>query len=759
MNNINKNDIVIDQLFDAQPDFVVWMKPLYTYDNNRENKITDFEVCYYNKAAATLLGITQQSAIGKHLLRDNVLGGVSEQEAFEQSLQVFKNGTSEEFIYFNPVLQKYFNVTRTKVNEGILNISRDISTYVTAEKRLQEQLAFLNGILDASINAVFVCDAIRDINGKINDLCMVKINRAFTDMIGKAPAEVVGKKYLSVFPAAKASGLFDLNCRVIETGEPLRKEVYYKGENLDAWYDVSLVKLGENSLLVTFTDITQTKQSLLNIERQKALLDNILKHSPSGITVVKLIRDSNRKVVDGYAIVANDAATEITGVKQELIKNKISAVDPKILTNPLFQIALSIVESGRPFLTQYFLKSLGKWLELGISKIDNDHIIIVFTDITSSKKAHLEVERSANQLTRFINNSHSGLSHLKPVKDNNGEVVDFRFDITNAAFAAYAGQNPEIVKGEPVSKYLPLYKNNGLFERYRDTYITGGTARFEVYYSGDKVDAWFDIMCTKMEDGVLVTMMDLTTLKKLQIDLETLVNELKKSNENLQEFAYVASHDLQEPLRKIQVFAERLKNDADDELSEENKRVFERMIAATGRMSQLINDLLAYSQLTTKPAAFTTINLKKVVQQVLTDLEATVTEKKGTVLAGDLPEVKGDAVQLRQLFQNLLSNSLKYSKKEISPVVSINSSIVNREVNGLTCSFNMIEISDNGIGFEQRYVERIFKLFQRLHGRSEYPGTGIGLAIVQKVVENHNGYITAESEPEKGSSFKVYLPV
>ena len=658
-------------------------------------------------------------------------------------------------------LQKYFNVTRTKVKDGILNIARDITTYVIAEKKMHEQSEFLNGILDASINAVFVCNAMRDANGKIYDLRIIKINKAFTNLTGKNAAEAEGTTYLSLFPAAKDLGLLDLHCQVIETGEPLRKEVYYNGENLNSWFDISLVKLGENNLLVTFSDITETKQSLQQIERQNALLDNILKHSPSGIAVVKLIRDSNGKAADGLVVVANNAAAKITNISSKSIMRKISELDSGIITNPLFPVAISTVETGKPFLTQHFLKASQKWLELGVSRIDYEHLVIVFTDITSAKTAQLEVERSAAQLLGFINTTQSGLSYLTTVKNNAGEVIDFRLEIANAAFATYVGQRTENISSDTVSKYYPFYKTNGLFERFRHTYETGETARFEFYYEGKDcaADAWFDIMSTKMEDGVLVTLTELTTLKKLQIDLEILVNELKKSNASLQEFAYVASHDLQEPLRKIQVFAERLKHDVGDDLSEENKKVFERMVAATERMSQLIKDLLSYSQLTIKPSAFKSIDLKELIQQVLSDLEATITEKDGTVLVSELPEVKGDNVQLRQLFQNLISNSLKYSKEEISPVVSITYERVNKEINGLSVAFYMIEISDNGIGFEQQYVERIFKVFQRLHGRSEYPGTGIGLAIVQKVVENHNGYIEAKGEPDEGAIFKIYLPV
>ncbi len=759
MQNLVKGEILITQLFDEHPHAVSWMKPFYAVQNTQEQDINDLRICYFNKAAAVMMGISQEAALDKYLIKDKLLGGKCEDIVFDQSLQVFRNNNSAEFTYYNPYFKKHLHVVRTRINDGILNIVRDITDHIMLERKIQEQTEFLNGVFDASINAVFVCEAIRDTNGKIVDLRMVKINRAFTEMTGKTSADVNGKTYLYLFPTTRTTGLFDLNCHVIENGEPARKEIYYDGENLTGWYDISLVKLGDNRLLVTFTVITEEKQAMLHMQRQRTLLDNILKHSPSGICVIHIIRNEQGDAVDGSAILANEAATRITGVSKEFIKNKISLIDPKILSNKLFQESLLTLETGKPISTQYFLKSSGTWLEMGISKMDDDHLILVFTDITSSKTAQLEVEKSAGQLLSFINTAHSGISHLMPVKNEAGEVIDFRFGITNTAFAGYAGQQPEAVKGELVSKYYPSVRKNGLFDQYKYTYNSGETSRFETHYVGEGIDAWFDIMCVKLKDGILVTIADTTTLKKLQIDLENLVNELKKSNENLQEFAYVASHDLQEPLRKIHFFSERLQKDVGDKLSEENKRVFERMIVATERMSQLISDLLSYSKLSTKPSFFKTIDVKDLIQHVLADLEAIVNEKKATVSVGELPEVKGDPVQLRQLFQNLLSNALKYSKEDMAPVVSISSEIVQKEINGVTGSYHKIEITDKGIGFEQQEAERIFKVFQRLHGRSEYPGTGIGLAIVQKVVENHNGSITAESKPGKGATFRVYLPV
>ena len=759
MPEINQDQLLIARLFEKQPASIIWMKPLLASADPDEDYITDFQVCYYNDATARLLSISRQTILNKAVLKDQLLEADGEKIFFTPALGVFADNKEDGQTFYISSLRKYLNVVPAKINDGVLLTLNDVTQQVIGEKKIQEQAEFLNGVLDASINAVFVCEAMRNAEGQIEDLQMVKVNRAFCEMTGKTAAEVEGGSYLSLFPTARALGIFELNCQVLKSGEPVRKEVHYNGESLTGWYDISLVKLGENRLVITFTVITQEKQAVLHIQRQRKLLDNILKYSPSGICVVEIIRDVNNKPVDGVAIIANEAAAQITGIAKELIRNKISLIEPAILSNRLFETAVSTLETGKAFLTQYFLKSSNKWLEMGISKMDEEYLIIVFTDITVSKTVQLEIERSADQLLSFINTAHSGISHLLPVKNEAGEVSDFRFGITNNTFAAYCGETPETVKGELVSKYYPSYRHNGLFDQYKYSYVTGKSERFETHYVGEDIDAWFDVLSTKMEDGVLVTITDTTNLKKLQIDLENSVNELKKSNESLQEFAYVASHDLQEPLRKIEVFSERLQKDLGEKLTEESKKVFHRMVLATQRMSQLINDLLSYSQLTTKPPAFKIIHLKELIRQVLTDLEATIIEKKAKLSIGELPAVKGDEVQLRQLFQNLVSNSLKYSKQDVPAVISITAKIVKKEINDVLCSFNQIQISDNGIGFEQQHAERIFKVFQRLHGRSEYPGTGIGLAIVQKVIENHGGTITAESEPEKGATFTVYLPV
>lgn len=274
---------------------------------------------------------------------------------------------------------------------------------------------------------------------------------------------------------------------------------------------------------------------------------------------------------------------------------------------------------------------------------------------------------------------------------------------------------------------------------------------------------WFGT-CTDIHDQKT-----LSTSLEQQIEERTsaltLVNfDLKRSNENLERFAYVASHDLQEPLRKIQSFGDILRNTYGEQLGD-GLLYLERMQGAAGRMSVLIKDLLTFSRIRTQRDAFKTIPLQRVAQDVQLDLELAIQESSATLDIGQLPNVLGDEAQLDQLFMNLISNALKFRRDDLPPHITIRSERLS--VAQLPQSvrpahparyYHQITVSDNGIGFDEKYADRIFQVFQRLHGRSQYSGTGIGLAIVQKVVENHGGTITVTSQPNQGTTFTVYLP-
>ena len=254
--------------------------------------------------------------------------------------------------------------------------------------------------------------------------------------------------------------------------------------------------------------------------------------------------------------------------------------------------------------------------------------------------------------------------------------------------------------------------------------------------------------------GIRSAIEDITPRKKAQQQLRHTLTELARSNEDLEQFAYAASHDLQEPLRKIQAFGERLEKTA-TALDEQGREYLKRMRDAAARMGRLIEDLLKYSRVGTRAHPFEPVDLGAAVRDVVEDLDFRVQRVQGRVEVGDLPTIEADPTQMRQLFQNLIGNALKFHKRGQPPHVRIGARTFIDDLGREMCE---ISVQDNGIGFDERFLDRIFVVFQRLHARDEYRGTGIGLAICRKIAQRHGGRITARSRPGEGATFLVYLP-
>jgi len=236
--------------------------------------------------------------------------------------------------------------------------------------------------------------------------------------------------------------------------------------------------------------------------------------------------------------------------------------------------------------------------------------------------------------------------------------------------------------------------------------------------------------------------------------------ELQRSNRELEEFAFVASHDLQEPLRKIRAFGDRLQQKYSAQLGDTGSDYVSRMQSASERMSVLIDDLLSFSRVTTKQRPFVSVNLNEVMHRVMDDLDYSIEETGAQLHIDPLPIIDADAPQIAQVFMNLIANSLKFHPLDVRPIITVTSAInVASPIADDSRTWCCLRFSDQGIGFEAQYAERIFSLFQRLHGRDEYSGTGIGLALCRKIIERHGGTIAAQSEPGEGAVFTIFLPM
>jgi two-component system, LuxR family, sensor kinase FixL len=264
--------------------------------------------------------------------------------------------------------------------------------------------------------------------------------------------------------------------------------------------------------------------------------------------------------------------------------------------------------------------------------------------------------------------------------------------------------------------------------------------------------------------GSVVIFKDITDRKRTEEALAKKAAELARSNAELEQFAYVASHDLQEPLRKIQAFGDRLKTKVDAAKLQDGRDYLERMQNAAARMQRLINDLLTFSRVISATHPFVPVDLGVITKEVLTDLEVRIEQTKAKVEVDTLPTIDADALQMRQLLQNLIGNALKFQPPNTQPHIRIKANTIKSPLasdsNPLpheeACE---LTVQDNGIGFDEEYSEKIFAMFQRLHGRSEYEGTGVGLAVGRRIPDRLGGTIRASSKPGEGATFIVTLPV
>lgn len=401
-----------------------------------------------------------------------------------------------------------------------------------------------------------------------------------------------------------------------------------------------------------------------------------------------------------------------------------------------------------------------------------ERVMIVAIDVTRQVLSRLEIEKAQLKERLAINASQLGVFEVDLIT-NAVDASPRLNEIFGLESSTERKNFVDIIHPEDLAKRK---------QAYEAAYKTG-----KLQYEGriirpDGAVRWMRTLGTillneNLEPQKLVGVtQDITEQKQFEEELNKKVSErtlalqeknaeLESSNQKLEEFAHAASHDLKEPLRKISFFISRLKSQLQQRLAEEETQTFSRIEASVKRMVSLVDDLLQYSHLNQMPLEKENIDLNKKLQLVLEDLELDIKEKNALIEIAPLPTIKGYRRQLQQLFQNLVSNSLKYAKPGITPQITIHSKQVDAKdypsifSEGSHGEYYLIEVSDNGLGFDPSHNEDIFKLFYRLHQMEALSGTGIGLAIAKKVMQNHSGKIVAESKPGEGAKFRLFFPV
>jgi signal transduction histidine kinase len=741
--------IIAERIFHASPNGVL------VYQFAIDGKTGDeLNVVLVNARAERSFGLSPDPVC--QLPADALLHVFRTGEPYRKEMELYPSGQTQLVCY---------DVSAVKMDGFVAVFYVDITANKQAqraEKELAERTRF---ILDNALTAIATFDAVRDESGQIVDFTYTMVNQMAEQLSGRETGELVGQRLLTIFPGTRASGLFEKWVQLIDTGNPVHFLQHYKDDRRDVWYETRAVRLGDG-LIESYSDVTELKRVQAEQQQQADLIQKIIEYGKVGMTLFGIIRNDAGEVVDFEYVFTNSAnARNIGRSLHEMIGRRLAQLFPFIVDTSFFATLIEAASSDetKELLVPYTANGVITWFDITFVRVGN-RVLVTDIDVTKLKQAELEQQQQAAFLSQLVDTSMSGIAVYKAVRDEQNQIVDFQSVLFNPAAATTMGEFGEELYAMTLRQRFKDAVYPGLFEQLVQVTQEGTSFRSEFYYIS--VDKWLDLLVTRLDDGFLLLFNDVSDQHRHRRQLEQANLELQRSNDNLQQFAYVASHDLQEPLRKIRSFGDMLLGQYGPVLGPDAIAMIERMQTAAGRMSTLIIDLLAYSRISTHRDPFRSFSLQNLIVDVCEDLSLSITEYNADIQIDSLPSVVGDAVQIRQLFQNLLSNALKFSQPHKPPIVRISSRYVLASqlpgdimpIPGDAPRFLEVTVADNGIGFDDKYRDRIFQVFQRLYPTSKYSGTGVGLAICRKVVENHSGTIHVSSRLGEGSTFRVYLP-
>ena len=648
------------------------------------------------------------------------------------------------------------------------------------------------------------------------------VNKKFYDAFGLAGEEVIGytseelnlvspeenqrvvdllihylqeSRSLAELQALSAEETEELLVKLKQTDEMKDLVIYYTRKNGDTFpaivsYDI--IGFGtQRYTIASYQDISDRKKAEEQLAEQKAFAELIIENAPSMI----LVYDVNLNI-----IVWNKKSEEHTGLKKaEVLGKHTFDVFPEYNNEHWLSVINSVLKDGKslhyPIIEFQHMKGFGESWVMPLLNIKQQIIglLSITRIITETVEMTRALEQKNIELEKIIKELNQTAITLQESEERYHRMITEVKDYAILFLSADGtienwNEGAEKIKGykanEIIGKNFRLFYTEQERQEHVPEKLLAEAKQYETSHAegwGVRKDGslfWASTIITAVHDeknnitGFSKVTRDLTD-KKLASDKITEANKeleqknaaLQKANKELESFNYISSHDLQEPLRQIQNFASRIIDFEQQNLSDKGKIYFDKMNKAANRMQTLIADLLVYSRTTTAERKFEITDLNIIVNQVKSELKETINEKNATIVLDEMCEVNIIPFQFRQLMHNLIGNSLKFSKPNTPPLITIKSRIIKSDqsqTNGVNLTpekgYCHISITDNGIGFEPQYKELIFELFQRLHDKQKIAGTGIGLAIVKKIVENHNGIITATSELDKGATFDIYIP-
>ena len=503
----------------------------------------------------------------------------------------------------------------------------------------------------------------------------------------------------------------------------------------------------------------QLKEQNYQLQQSQSLLASILNSSLDGVVAYSAVRNSEGNIVDFQWLLINPAAEKFYGLLlNEIVGKNLLAELSQFRNNGLFDLYVSVVETGETVDGEFSYEHERDkivWLHIVAVKL-NDGLAVTFRNITDRKRAEIALRDSEERFRAIFEQAAVGIAKT---------ALCGQFMRVNPGFC----QIVRYAESELLQQNWQAITHPDDIEadrEYVSLLLSGDIQTFSLekrLLCKDEAVRWANVTVSAMRDAkgtpqyLICAIEDISERKLVQellqasLDTQTrYAQELTRSNAELEQFSYVASHDLQAPLSTIAGYAQLLEKRCHNQLDAQGNKFIRNIVNSCGRMQALIDDLLEYSRVGRSEKPFDVIDCNLVFEDACANLQLAIRQDRASVTRGDLPRVRGDSFQLLQLFQNLIGNAIKYRSSE-APMVRVSAS---RQGDSWVFS-----VQDNGIGIAEQYHPRIFQLFQRLHSQKQYSGTGIGLAICQRIVDRHGGRLWVESEPNRGSTFYFSIPI
>ena len=503
----------------------------------------------------------------------------------------------------------------------------------------------------------------------------------------------------------------------------------------------------------------QLKEQNYQLQQSQSLLASILNSSLDGVVAYSAVRNSEGNIVDFQWLLINPAAEKFYGLLlNEIVGKNLLAELSQFRNNGLFDLYVSVVETGETVDQEFSYeheRDTIVWLHIVAVKL-NDGLAVTFRNITDRKRAEIALRDSEERFRAIFEQAAVGIAKT---------ALCGQFMRVNPGFC----QIVRYAESELLQQNWQAITHPDDIEADREyvrSLLSGDIQTFSLekrLLCKDEAVRWANVTVSAMRDAkgtpqyLICAIEDISERKLVQellqasLDTQTrYAQELTRSNAELEQFSYVASHDLQAPLSTMAGYAQLLEKRCHNQLDAQGNKFIRNIVNSCGRMQALIDDLLEYSRVGRSEKPFDVIDCNLVFEDACANLQLAIRQDRASVTRGDLPRVRGDSFQLLQLFQNLIGNAIKYRSSE-APMVRVSAS---RQGDSWVFS-----VQDNGIGIAEQYHPRIFQLFQRLHSEKQYSGTGIGLAICQRIVDRHGGRLWVESEPNRGSTFYFSIPI